>query len=643
MPHGWVGNLLRVDVTKQTVDVESSEPYTEAFLGGKGINAKVLWDEVSPAIKPFDPANRLIVGTGPLTGTLAPSACRCSITAKSPITGKYGDTNLGGFWPAALKFAGYDQVVISGCCSRPVYLFIHNGAAELRGAAHLWGKDTCETTAILQEELSQEAGCGDVPVLCIGPAGENKVASAALTVWPANSGSRTGMGAVMGAKNLKAIVVSGTRDISIARPQELMMLSERLVEGMKPLKDSISNPWERVHAVHDLTLYGTCEETPPKDAPSQETLVNTIREFCAAFSRKTPSFCLNCHTPCRSFFEFSETAEKTILHCDTWQIYSTRVKDTEIDFLTDSRLFMKCQKLGIDVFSVVADVAFLLDLYERGIVDQADLDGLPLKWGDKEILEHLIDKISKREGCGELFARGIAEAAKRIGRGAEEHAFHTKGLELINYSPYLIDVALGAAVSQRADQVRAHSGALLAFSSAPPPLLQMLTAQLPRDVAETVTEEGYVGRYEGKARLVEYFERSNSLADILGLCRWWAGVALLSGIMSPGILAQLVSQVTGKDLSDKALDRYNERVETLIRAFNVREGLTRNDDTIPSSYFTKVSSRYGYKLDRDRFDDLLTKYYTLRGWGEDGMPRKDRLSALGLDYVAEDLEKRGLI
>ena len=192
MQYGWTGNLLRFDLTAERGNTESSEPYTESFLGGKGINAKVLWDEVTPEIKPFDPAGRLIVGTGPLTGTLAPSACRCSITAKSPITGMYGDTNLGGFWPATLKFAGFDQIILSGRSAQPSYLFIQNGQAELRDAAHLWGIDTCKTTEILTKDLSPETDNGEVHVLCIGPAGENRVASASLTVWPANSGSREG-------------------------------------------------------------------------------------------------------------------------------------------------------------------------------------------------------------------------------------------------------------------------------------------------------------------------------------------------------------------------------------------------------------------------------------------------------------------
>ncbi len=305
---------------------------------------------------------------------------------------------------------------------------------------------------------------------------------------------------------------------------------------------------------------------------------------------------------------------------------------------------MKCQKLGIDVFSAVTDVAFLTELFEKGIISEQDTDGVTLRWGDKEALGLLVEKIARRQGVGELFSEGIVKASQRLGRGAEQYAYQTKGVELVHYSLYLIDAALAGAISQRGDQVRAHGATLMSLSAqVPMEYLRMLTSSLPPHLAETVLQEGYVERYEGKAGLVEHFEKINSLSDILGVCRWWLSGVTLSGILTPQARAQVLSFVTGRDIDETALDRYNERVETLIRSFNVREGLRRPDDSIPAFYFREKSVRHGVRLDPQKFDQVLTEYYALHGWDENGMPRSERLEALGLGDVAVELKERGII
>ena len=351
--------------------------------------------------------------------------------------------------------------------------------------------------------------------------------------------------------------------------------------------------------------------------------------------------------PCKPQFRVPDpdgTYEWTHLHCDTWLVFTTRTKSAKLDLATDSRLFMKCQKLGIDIFSAASDVAFLMELFEKGIITEKDTDGISLQWGDKEALGLIIEKIARKEGIGGLFAEGIMRAAEQIGRGAEEFAYHTKGVELVHYSLYLIDAALAAAISQRGDQVRAHGATLMSLSAhVPEEYLQLLTNSLPRHLAKTVLAEGYTERYEGKAGLVEHFERINSLSDILGVCRWWMTGAMLSNVLTPKALAQLVSYTTGKELDEQSLLHVNERVESTIRAFNVREGLTRADDAVPKFYFKERSRRHGVKLDPEKFDKVLSDYYALRGWDNHGTPRKDRLEALGLDYVAADLAGRGLL
>ena len=647
MPHGWVGKLLRVDLSKKELRTDSSEPYYDQFLGGKGINAKVLWDEVKPETKPFDPENRLVFGTGPLVGTLAPTGCKCSISAKSPLTGRYGDSNIGGFWAAELKYAGYDQIILSGISDQPVYLFINDGRAELRDARHLWGKDAGETTKILKKELSLETKDNEVKVLTIGPAGENRVACASIVGWPSGCASRTGMGAVMGSKKLKAIAVRGAGDIPIAEPKEFIRLCSQLTEGMRALTAIIQDTAGEIAKESQHMLFGTQNEEPPAGWPGSEGLVREVKNFFKDYGSGIPSPCLNCPMSCKPIFKIPDQDggfEYTFLHCDTWLIFTTRTKSAKLDFPTDSKLFMKCQRLGIDIFSAVTDVAFLMKLYEKGIITEKDTDGIPLHWGDKEALGVMIEKIAQCEGIGALFFEGIINAARQIGQGAEEYAYHTKGVELVHYSLYLIDAALAGAISQRGDQVRAHGATLMSLSaSVPKEYLQMLTSALPKELAESVLKEGYLGRYEGKAGLVEFFERINSLSDILGVCRWWMSGIILSHVLTPESRAQLVSYAIGKKVDDSALSLYNERVETLIRAFNIREGLRREDDTIPKFYFNKTSSHYGHQIDPEKFAEVLTEYYALRGWDENGFPRPERLAALGLDYVADDLKARGIM
>ena len=252
MTNGWRGKILRIDLTNGNFEKERTDKYSEEFFGGKGINAKILWDEVGPEIKPLDPENRLIFGVGPAVGTLVPGACRCGITSKSPQTGIFGDSNFGGYFGPELKSAGYDHIVIYGRSEDPVYLLIDDERIELRSARHIWGKDTIETQKIIKDDLKNR----DIRIACIGPAGENKVCIASINHDLGNSASRVGIGAVMGSKNLKAIAIRGTGDVNIARPGEAAELSSKLIATPPP--QEMMKILERVNA---SSLIPGAEET----------------------------------------------------------------------------------------------------------------------------------------------------------------------------------------------------------------------------------------------------------------------------------------------------------------------------------------------------------------------------------------------
>ena len=272
MPHGWTGKLLRVDLDNRECTVEPSEQYYDQFLGGKGINTKVLWDEVPPEVAPLDPQARLMFAATPLIGTVAPTASKAAVTAKSPATGIYGDSNIGGPFPPAMKAAGFDQVIITGRADKPVYLFLNDGKPEIRDAGHLWGKDAGTTTNMIKQELAGDASSRYVQPLAIGPAGENLVYSAQITSWPGGGASRTGIGAVMGSKNLKAIAAAGTQSVTIARPTELLDLCAKLTAGIQGLRKVVSDaPGEITHHAEYL-LYGVADSLPPEGWPGSKAL-----------------------------------------------------------------------------------------------------------------------------------------------------------------------------------------------------------------------------------------------------------------------------------------------------------------------------------------------------------------------------------
>jgi len=552
------------------------------------------------------------------------------------MTGIIGDANIGGFWPPELKFAGYDQLIIHGCSNDPTYLFINDDKVERRDAVHLWGKDACETTKLLKEELYKVTDDRDIQILCIGQAGENKVASAAITGWPESSASRTGVGAVMGSKNLKAIAVRGTSDIAIAKPKELTELCLDILEQKGPLKEMISQIWGMLRDHEKFAIFGNYEETVPEELRRSGEIEKMCKDFCDAYRRETG--CFNCPIPCQSYLEIPG-AGFSVLRCDPWFHFSLRLKT--MDFAFSAKLLMKCQKLGIDAFAVAADTAFLMDLYEKGIITEKDTDGIQMKWGNKEAMELMAEKIAKREGCGELFAEGIKKAAQKIGRGAEDYAFNIKGMELCNYSLYPIDQALSSATGQRGDSYRGSASYGFALMYASKEELEYIKTELPKDVAEWVDED-YVKTYEGKARYVTYIENANTLSDLLGLCKW-ATRFIPFGIIPPSAMAPLLAYATGKNLTENELNVYSQRVDTLIRAYNIREGLRRKDDKLPKFLFETASPRFGFKLDQERFDALLNEYYELRGWDKNGIPKTETLERLNLNYVADELKIRKII
>jgi len=638
MIYGWAGTILRVDLTSGSIERESTDRYSGEFLGGKGINAKILWDEVTPEIKPLDPENLLIFGAGSLAGTMVPFSCRCSITGKSPQSGIFGDANFGGYFAPELKFAGFDHVVIFGRSERPLYLWINDGKIELRSAVHLWGKDTVETETMIRDELKDHR----IQVASIGPAGENRVVSASINHGLGNVAARTGMGAVMGSKNLKAIAVRGTGDLNIARHVELNEQCDEII-------NAIPRPPRRIEWKKSfdpiLHVYGNHDEIP---IPEFEKDYHRLQqEFYAKYKEKEIT-CFNCVQACKFLISCPEIDGSIAIKCENKDNWLTRLKLCDPLFL--AKAANRCHRYGLDMMSTTAQISFLMELYEEGIITDRDTDGIPMKWKNQEAMYSMIEKIAMREGCGELFADGIVSAAEKIGRGAAGYALHVKGMELPQHSHYRIGWALGAAVSERGDQLRASTPVI-------GPIIGPMLKRLP-NLAGHGTVEGFIQKnyprefwktladehaYEGKPSLLVYQERAVAhIPDILGLCKFMVGQLPFSYFKVDGMV-KFLSSVTGMEVDEEQLNTYCERMTSLVRAFNVREGITKKDDTIPDMFFSKPSIVTGVTLDRKKFDEMVGEVYSLHGWDENGIPTRDRLEELGIKYVADDLEERGIM
>lgn len=650
MPYGWTGTELEVDLTHGTLVKRGVDPeFVRAYLGGKGTNARLLWDRVPPEVDPFSPDSLLIIGTGILTGTIVPSANRGVITFKSPLLGLHYHCAVGGFWPAEIKQAGYDTIVISGKSPTPAYLWIDDDKVELRDASHLWGKNPHDTASIIREELKNEK----VQVASIGVAGENKVYAATIECGVGASASRAGAGAVMGDKNLKAIAVYGTGDVAVARPARLIELCEHILgrtdifreRSIKTFAYAMNRSGERGG------FYGNLSELHNELPPDSE-FRQAIRAFSESYrdliDRNTvrEAGCYNCGVRCRRVFQLPD--RYLYVKCQSWHAFRSSSK--VMDYAFSLECCRLCDEYGLDSISVSSCIGFAIDLYERGILTRQDTGGTDLAWGDKDVVYSLIEKIGRREGIGDILADGVHRAARQIGKGAEEHAHHIKKMELYTissmmFSPYY---ALSAATGDKLDLTRSVSIDTFTWSS--PPEARQELVESGNTVYPTDYERFYLAgpSYDGTDResgcqLAAYDHETYTITDMTGICNFWAYFLKFPPINRRALMADLISSVTGMDIGEAELTEIARRTVNLIRAYNVRLGTRRKDDTVPAIFFEKTPSEPREKLDPATFDRWIDRFYELRGWNSDGIPTVETLDELGLGYVRQDLEERGIL
>jgi benzoyl-CoA reductase subunit BamB len=650
MRYGETGFNLEIDLSQGNIErVETDPRLTELHLGGLGTNAKILWDRVPPETEPFSPDNLLIFSTGLLVGTPAPGCNRTIVSTYSPQTLLMAYSMMGGFFAPELKYAGYDKVIFRGKSPNLVYLWINNDKVEIRDASHLQGKGAGETAELIRQELKEPKA----QVAAIGLAGENRVYMASIEQGR-SSASRSGVGAVMGDKGIKAIAVRGTKDVNIARPAEFMELcnevmkyiqvrSEKPVPGVMPILAGLGSPAEM--ALFDEEwhtqnfMWGNARERR-KDFWNKE-IEEKWKETQKSVRTRLIS-CYNCPMKCGATISVPGISTY-MMKCFSKLTY-TMAAFADLDF--GFRIAQRATEYGVDGFSTPQVMAFGLELYEAGILTDQDMAGMP---SDNEGRFYwLLDRIVRREGIGDVLANGVYWAARQIGKGAEAYDHNTikkheqLPLKLGMLNPvYFLMYATGEKIN--ITQIEGQ------FPQAPFPTKEEREdfvkdwIQVPDEKFKQYlldwelrgeNSNPYYPTVEMSCEIVDWQETMHYIDDALGMC-----AGLSSFPLKPPYhihnYPTLISSGTGIDMDEAGLWQIAKRNRTLLRAINVRRGLRRADEKPPEDHWRKRFPELEAKL--------LDEYYKLKGWDNQGIPTKESLHELGMDYVAEDLEQRGII
>ncbi len=628
MPNGYAGRILHVNLSNGSINIEQpDESFYRFYMGGSALAMHYILREVPKGADPLGPENVLVVSVGVLTGAPISGQSRVMANAKSPLTGAIGDSQGGGFWPAELKRAGFDAVVIRGRAAKPVYLWIHDGEAELRDATYLWGKVTGEAEALIRQEL----GDPKVEVLQIGPAGEKLVRYAAIMNMSNRANGRTGMGAVMGSKNLKAIAVRGRQRPGIADPEALAKLARWGVENVESMIGGLAR-----HGTANVVI----SQQEAGGLPTRNWTSGVFEHYEAISGPrmsetilKERDTCFGCAVRCKRVVEVKEPR---------WQVdplyggpeYETIATLGSYCGVGDLSAIAKgnelCNKYGLDTISTGATIAFAMDCFEHGLLTTADTGGIELRFGNGEAMVKLVELIAKREGIGDLLAEGSARAAARIGRGAERFVVAAKRQELPAHMPEVKRslALIYAANPFGADHMSSEHDPSYSPTASATSLARMSSLGLIRPQDPLVLNEE-------KVRFAFYVECFFSLLDSIGTCQfvWGPGWQLYG----PNQLVEAVRAVTGWETSIFELMKVGERRLNMMRAFNAREGFGRKDDWLPARCFEpkKGGPSDGYAVSEEELRQALDWYYAIAGWDAEGKPTRGKLLELGLGWVAD--------
>ncbi len=625
-PHGYGGRILRVDLTTGKLHEEPTEKYLN-WVGGRGINEWILFNELPVEAKPLDPENIFTIGVGPLVGTLSPFCSRVSVDTKNAFTGGVGSANCGGHFGAEMKYAGYDNLVFTGRSPEPVYLWLSDGKAELRDASELWGKTTWDTErAIRQRERDNE-----VRVIGIGPAGENQVRSACVISERAKAAGGSGVGAVMGSKNLKAVAARGSLPITVAEPT-------RFIEAVDAARAKIETfPKAKLYRKDGYYGVESYYGSPAWEAgfrpvrngqdgywePEKMKKVagDTIKQY-----REKILACYGCPVGCMPWMNVPDGPYS--IEGEGWWNNSSNSFCTRVDCSNPEaaiKAHLLTNQLGLDGDNASVVIAWAFEAYEKGLLTTDDTDGLELTWGNHDAVLALIHKLAHREGFGDFLADGVKAAAEKLGGGSEDYAIHIKGQDSV-------------------DGVRISKGWGFGVVTSP------AAGRHLRGATHSFSPEKFRS-WEKVPYSVHMQEQFKGILDMTGTCLYNNGMLSWETEITPRsaeYVAELASALTGMDLNYERFTRIGKRLHNIEKAINtLHGGFSRRDDYPPKRYWdepVKTGPYRGEHIDHGKWEKALDEYYRLHDWDPvTGMQTRNGLEELGLKDVADRLMAAGLL
>ncbi|MBU0517301.1 MAG: aldehyde ferredoxin oxidoreductase family protein [Proteobacteria bacterium] len=611
---GWQGRVLRVDLHRGEVREESLDPQVARdFIGGRGLGIYYLLKELDPKCDPLSPDNLLVMATGPLTGTTAPTGSRYMITTKSPLTGAITCANAGGFFPAALKKSGFDAVIFTGRSEKPVYLYIHGGRGELRPADHLWGKTTHETDTALKAETGPR-----VKTAVIGPAGEKLAPIASVMNDRHRAAGRSGVGAVLGSKNLKGVAVLGDGQVPVYNPEALKKLNTEILKKFKDTYKDEPPP---------LRTYGTAVTAIATNhfgvLPTRNFQTGTFEGVDGIHGRtltekylKAAKACFACPIACGRGTKVEEPGfegEGEGPEYETVYAFGSNCGVDNLAAITKANYL--CNELGLDTISLGATIACAMELFERGLIPESDI-GRPLKFGDAHAIVDLTRLAGNREGFGRLLSQGSRHLAAHY--GLPELAMVAKGQEFAGYDP------------------RAEQGMGLAYATSPiggshmrgdPAYPELLGVPFPIDPLT----------WEDKPQIIKDWQDAFSIIDSAGLCVFFTVRNLMAPTLDikPVKILELLNAVTGAEYTLEELIKAGERIANAERVFLGAAGFSRKQDTLPPRILKEPMPDGPGKGFVCHLEEMLDPYYKIRGWDQNGAPTEEKLSELGLGWTRE--------
>jgi len=612
MASGYWNKVLRIDLTnKKVVKEDVEDKIFRLFVGGAGFGAKILWEEVSPEKDPLHADNRLIFATGPLQGHPVPGGAKFSVVSKSPLTNTQADSAAGAKWGPFLKKAGYDALIIQGRSETPVYIYIDDDKVEIKDAKSIWGLDSYQAVDQIRKELGDER----VSVATIGPAGEKLVRMACIVVDKHSFAGRCGLGAVMGSKNLKAVAVKGSKKVPVAN---LSLLKEYNRKYFKEIHNASIKSGLRPHGTPVLCITAEGFGDMPIKYWTGDTWPEGAKKigapnYTSVLSAK-PYPCLYCPIGCHRNINIEEPAKYRLKgigpEYETLGMLGTNLLIDDVKAIAVANDI--CNKLGIDTISTGACIGFAMECYEKGIISKKDTGGMEIKWGDPEILIELVKQIGNKEGFGSIFSEGALRAARKIGKNAEELVAHVKGLDFPAHDP------------------RACWGMIPTYATGTRGACHM------RGVEEDVEMSGFyipeIGiteekaqffKREGKAFLAVKMQDYCALVNSLVLCVFMPD----GGDLSFTSILDIFNSITGWEWDVQEAMKCGERIFTMQRLINLRDGYSKKDDILPPKMY--VPAKKGFRAGKvPPVEELINEYYRLREWDENGHPSKRKLQEL---------------